>query len=62
MAQMAESVKKNSKIGLSQAIKSGRLQAFIDQEEKDSVGPIDADAFARAIAKTVKAPRSARRT
>jgi hypothetical protein len=41
---------------LSDAVKSGRLQEFIKQEEARGIGPIDrADAL---VTKAVKAPRS----
>lgn len=43
---------------LSSAIKTGRLQEFIAQEEAHGVGAIDRANLDRALAKTVKAPRS----
>jgi hypothetical protein len=43
---------------LSEAVKSGRLQEFIAQEEARGVGPIDRADLDRALAKMVKAPQS----
>jgi hypothetical protein len=43
---------------LSQAVKTGRLQEFIAQEEARGVGPIDRAELDRALAKMIKAPRS----
>jgi hypothetical protein len=43
---------------LSIAIKTGRLQDFIDQEEARGVGSIDRAEFDRLLGKAVKAPRS----
>jgi hypothetical protein len=48
---------------LSEAIKSGRLQEFIAQEEARGVGPIDRAEFdALLIATLAKAPQSKDRT
>jgi hypothetical protein len=43
---------------LSEAVKTGRLQEFIAQEEARGVGPVDRAELDRALAKMVKAPRS----
>jgi hypothetical protein len=43
---------------LSEAVKTGRLQEFIVQEEARGVGPIDRGAFGSLLGKAVKAPQS----
>ena len=43
---------------LSEAIKTGRLQDFIAQEEARGVGSIDRAEFDRLLGKAVKAPQS----
>jgi hypothetical protein len=43
---------------LAEALKTGRLQDFIAQEEARGVGPIDRADLDRALAKMVKAPQS----
>jgi hypothetical protein len=43
---------------LSEAVKSGKLQEFIEQEEARGVGPIDRAAFDALAAALVKAPQS----
>jgi hypothetical protein len=43
---------------LSDAVKSGRLQEFIKQEEARGIGPIDRAEFDALVTKAVKAPRS----
>ena len=47
---------------LSDAIKSGRLQDFIAEQESASIGPIDRAGFDRAVAKVIKAPPPKGRT
>jgi hypothetical protein len=47
---------------LSEAVKSGRLQDFIAQEEARGVGPIDQSEFDALTAALVKAPQSEDRT
>ena len=49
-------------IALADAIREGRLQEFVTQEEARGVGPIDRAAFGRAVAEMVRAPQSADRT
>jgi hypothetical protein len=43
---------------LSEAVKTGRLQEFIAQEEARGIGSIDRADLDRALAKVIKAPRS----
>ena len=43
---------------LSEAVKTGRLQEFIAQEEARGIGPIDRADLDRALAKVIKAPQS----
>ena len=43
---------------LNEAVKSGRLQDFIAQEEARGIGPIDRADLDRAIATLIKAPQS----
>ena len=43
---------------LSEAIKTWRLQDFIDQEEARGVGPVDRAELDNALSKVIKAPRS----
>jgi hypothetical protein len=43
---------------LSSAVKSGRLQEFIDQEEARGIGSIERLALDRTLAAMLKAPRS----
>lgn len=43
---------------LAYAMKSGRLQEFIAQEEARGIGPVDLADLDRALAKMIKAPRS----
>jgi hypothetical protein len=45
-------------LSLSEAIKSGRLQEFIAQEEARGVGPIDRAELDHALAKMFKSPQS----
>ena len=47
---------------LSEAVKSGRLQDFIAQEETRGVGPIDREEFEAWTAALIKAPRSENQT
>lgn len=47
-----------SQLSLSGAIKDGRLQEFISQEEARGVGPIDRAEFDRLAAALIKAPQS----
>ena len=49
-------------LSLSDALKEGRLDEFIAQEEARGVGPIDRADFDAALAKVVKAPQSKGRT
>lgn len=49
-------------ISLSEAIRDGRLDDFIAQEEARGIGPVDRNALDRAIAKLAKARRSGDRT
>ena len=49
-------------LSLSAAVRSGRLDAFIAQEEARGVGPINRADFDATLAKLVKAPRSKNRT
>ncbi len=54
----AESVKESGMLTLAEALKSGRLQEFIAQEEARGVTPADANEYERALATVIKAPRS----
>ncbi len=47
-----------SGLSLSEAVKTGRLNEFIDQEEARGVGPIDRAAFDSLTATLIKAPQS----
>lgn len=47
---------------LSEAIRRGRLDEFIAQEEARGVGPIDKAELDAALAKAIKSPQSADRT
>jgi hypothetical protein len=49
-------------LSLSEAVKIGRLDEFIAQEEARGIGPIDRADFDAALAKMVKAPQSKNRT
>jgi hypothetical protein len=43
---------------LAEAMKSGRLQEFIAQEEARGIGPADRAKLDRALAKVIKSPKS----
>ncbi len=47
---------------LSEAVRNGRLDEFIAQEQARGVGPVDRDAFDALAAALVKAPQSKDRT
>ena len=47
---------------LAEAVKSGRLQEFIDQEEARGVGPIDRAEFDAAVKRAAKAGSAEDRT
>jgi hypothetical protein len=49
-------------LSLTEAVKSNRLQEFIEQEEARGIGPIDRADFDFALGKVIKAPRSKNRT
>lgn len=49
-------------LSLTEAVKSNRLQEFIEQEEARGIGPIDPADFYFALGKVIKAPRSKNRT
>jgi hypothetical protein len=49
-------------LSLSEAVKMGRLDEFIAQEEARGIGPIDRADFDATLAKLVKAPRSKNQT
>mgnify|MGYP000084538683 CR=1 FL=1 len=49
-------------VTLSDAIKSGRLQEFIAQEEALGVPPVDAAEFDQAVKTIARSPRSKDRT
>jgi hypothetical protein len=49
-------------LSLSDAVKEGRLDDFIAQEEARGIGPIYRADFDAALAKVIKAPRSGNRT
>jgi hypothetical protein len=49
-------------VSLSDAIKSGNLDAFIVQEHSRGIGPIDRAEFDGAVAKVIKEPRLADQT
>jgi hypothetical protein len=51
-----------SMLTLSDAIKSGRLQAFIAEQESAGIGPIDRAEFDGAVGRIIKAPRPKDRT
>ena len=59
---MIDSSRGINMLTLADAMKSGRLQDFIAQEEARGIGPIDRADFEAARAKLVKAPRSKDRT
>jgi len=42
----------------SEAVKTGKLQEFIVQEEARGVGPVDRAEFDRVLANVIKAPQS----
>jgi hypothetical protein len=45
-------------ISLAEAVRSGRLEDFIAQEEARGVGVADRETYDRALAAIIKAPRS----
>jgi hypothetical protein len=45
-------------ISLAEAVKTGRLDEFVAQEEARGVGPIERGAFGILLGKAVKAPQS----
>lgn len=45
-------------LSLAEALKTGRLQEFIAQEEARGIGPIERAAFGSLLEKGVKAPQS----
>lgn len=49
MALLSESVKSLSELTLSEALRSGRLQDFIAQEEARGIGPVNAKKLDRAL-------------
>ena len=49
-------------LSLSDALKHGKIEEFIAQEEARGIGPIDRADFGAAVAKLVKAPQSKGRT
>lgn len=51
----------SSRISLSQAIKEGRLSDFVDQAERDGIGPADRGMF-DAIVKRSTEPQPSDRT
>lgn len=55
---MDDSVKRIGRLTLSEAVKSGRLDAFIDQEELRGVPDCDAYVFTAAVERLAKAPQS----
>ena len=57
-----DSVKNLKTLSLSQAIKDGRLQEFIAQEEACGVGSIDKDELDALIEKAIKPQQSEDRT
>lgn len=50
-----------NKLTLSQALASGRLSDFVDQAERDGVGPADRNQFDRLLGR-VTAPQQADQT
>lgn len=55
-------VKESGELSLKSALKLGKIGEFVSQAEARGTAPVDRDAFDRAIAKTVKQPRSEGRT
>ena len=49
-------------ITLAEALKTGQLPEFIEQEEARGVGPADIAKLDRALAKVIKQPRSTDQT
>lgn len=62
MARQQDSSRITKGLSLSVAIKSGRLQEFIAQEEAAGVGPADDAEVSEALGRVIKAPRSKGRT
>jgi len=52
----------DSNLGLTQALREGRLREFIAQEEARGVGPADLRDLDRALAAVITTPQSADRT
>jgi hypothetical protein len=49
-------------ISLAEAIQRGAMDAFVAQEERRGIGPVDRAEFDRAAAQLVRAPQSEDRT
>ncbi len=46
---------------LSEALKTGRLQEFIDQQEASGVGPVDSGEIDEALTRVITSPAGSRR-
>ncbi len=45
-------------LSLRRAVAENRVEEFIDQEEARGIGPVERDEFDRALAETIRSPRS----
>jgi hypothetical protein len=51
-------VKESGMLSLAEAVKTGRIQDFIAQEEARGIGPVDRAELDDALSKVIKAPQS----
>ena len=54
---MATAVEESAMLTLAEALKSGRLAEFIEQEERRGIGPVQGKRLHRAFAKAIKSPK-----